>query len=70
MLNNLRAVLIKVPDIVDESEQVHHFLVGLRGEIRQEVKGTKTTTLADAIFQAQIIKEKLQSKKDIIFSCE
>lgn len=58
--------LLKVPDIVDESEQVHHFLIGLRRDIRQEVKVTKPTTLADAIFQAEIIEEKLQSKKNSI----
>lgn len=58
--------LLKVPDIVDESEQVHHFITGLRRDIRQEVKVTKPTTLADAIFQAEIIEEKLQSKKNSI----
>lgn len=62
-VEQFESCLLKVPDIVDESEQVHHFIIGLRRDIRQEVKVTKPTTLADAIFLAQIIEEKLQSKR-------
>lgn len=58
--------LLKVPDTVDESEQVHHFLVGLRRDIRQEVKVTKPATLADATFQAEVVEEKLRIKKTVI----
>ncbi|KAG0557023.1 hypothetical protein KC19_11G096600 [Ceratodon purpureus] len=58
--------LLRVPDTVDESEQVHHFLIGLRRDIRQEVKVTKPATLAEAVFQAEVVEEKLCSKKTTI----
>ena len=65
-VGQFESCLLKVPDTVDESEQVHHFLIGLRRDIRQEVKIIKPATLADAIFQAEVVEEKLRSKKTII----
>lgn len=65
-VEQFESCLLKVPDTVDESEQVHHFLIGLRRDIRQEVKVTKPATLEDAIFQAEVVEEKLRSKKTTI----
>lgn len=62
-VEQFESCLLKIPDFVNEAEQVHHFLFGLNKDIRQDVKATKPTTLADAIFQAEVVEEKVRTKK-------